>query len=305
MLHVTNGDSAAQRLRDAGLPGDVLPWRDALHEGPVPNGRGDDRLRAARARFVAARGWAGEAAALAELEQRDERLARALATGEEIVLWFETDLYDVLQIVQVLDRVPPGRARLVLAGEQEFTGVAELDDRELRDLFAGGRAPSRARPIDVDEELVATARRLWSAFRSPDPAALAQLAGGTPALPALGEAVQRHLQQFPWRGSGLNRTERALLDAVAGGARTRAEAFVAQQRQEERPFLGDAIAFGYLAALPLTSDFRLTDRGRAILAGERAWEERPERWLGGVRLPAGEAPWSYDAATARLAYDAS
>jgi hypothetical protein len=256
MLHVTNGDSAAQRLRDAGLPGDVLPWRDALHEGPVPSGHGDDRLRAARARFVAARGWAGEADALAELEQRDERLARALATGEEIVLWFETDLYDVLQLVQVLDRVAPGGARLVLAGEQEFTGVAEL-------------------------------------------------AGGTPALPALGEAVQRHLQQFPWRGSGLNRTERALLDAVAGGARTRAEAFVAQQRQEERPFLGDAIAFGYLAALPLTSDFRLTDRGRAILAGERAWEERPERWLGGVRLPAGEAPWSYDAATARLAYDAS
>ena len=59
---------------------------------------------------------------------------------------------------------------------------------------------------------------------------------------------------------------------MADGARTRAEAFVAAQRQEERPFLGDAIAFEYLRGS--------TAEGRA-----------QERWLGGVRLPAGEAPW--------------
>ena len=31
MLHITNGDAAADRLRRAGLPGDVLAWRDTLH----------------------------------------------------------------------------------------------------------------------------------------------------------------------------------------------------------------------------------------------------------------------------------
>ena len=35
-LIVTNGDSAAERLREAGIKGHIIPWRDMLHDGPVP-----------------------------------------------------------------------------------------------------------------------------------------------------------------------------------------------------------------------------------------------------------------------------
>ena len=282
MLHVTNGDSAARRLRAAGADGDVLPWRDALHEGPVREGLGPAELRAERARFIAQRGWAGEQDALAEMTKRDERLETALASGEEIVLWFESDLYDALQLAQILDRVEPGRARLVLVGVDEFVGVAELPESELRERMRGNGATS-----DHD---VAAARALWDAFRAPDPSGLHSL----PPDGVFAAAAQRHLQQFPWLGSGLNRTERALLEAVAAGARTPAEAFLAQQRQEERPFLGDAIAFEYLAALPRG------DEARAILAGEQTWDGRPERWLGGVHLPAGSDRYRYDPASGRL-----
>lgn len=31
MLHITNGDVAADRLRRAGLPDDAPAWRDTLH----------------------------------------------------------------------------------------------------------------------------------------------------------------------------------------------------------------------------------------------------------------------------------
>ena len=37
MLHVTNGDNVAGVLVETGLPGEVIPWRDILHVGPVPN----------------------------------------------------------------------------------------------------------------------------------------------------------------------------------------------------------------------------------------------------------------------------
>ncbi len=37
MLHLTNGDSAADLIREAGIGGKVLPWRDVLHMGPVPD----------------------------------------------------------------------------------------------------------------------------------------------------------------------------------------------------------------------------------------------------------------------------
>lgn len=39
LLHVTNGDSAGNTLRQTSLGGAVLPWQDVLHEGPVPAGQ--------------------------------------------------------------------------------------------------------------------------------------------------------------------------------------------------------------------------------------------------------------------------
>ena len=148
----------------------------------------------------------------------------------------------------------------------------------------------------VTEDDAAAARSLWDAFRAPDPRGLHSLPQGD----VFGAAARRQLQQFPWRADGLNRSERALLQAVADGARTPAEAFLAAQCQEERPFLGDAIAFEYLDALPLSDGFELTDEGRAILAGKRTWNGRPERWLGGVHLPAGAPGPRYDPATGRV-----
>jgi hypothetical protein len=118
VLHVTNGDSAAQRLRIGGVGRQVLPWRDVLHEGPVPSGLDEDRLRVARAAFLAGLGWAAEDRVLADMCARDARLDGALAAGEELVLWFEADLYDMLQLAQILDRVGgrDARVRLAIAG---------------------------------------------------------------------------------------------------------------------------------------------------------------------------------------------
>ncbi len=45
-LHVTNGESAGNTLRQTSLGGAVLPWQDVLHEGPVPAGPRPGLLRA-------------------------------------------------------------------------------------------------------------------------------------------------------------------------------------------------------------------------------------------------------------------
>jgi Domain of unknown function (DUF1835) len=257
VLHVTNGDSAVERLRAAAVGGDLLPWRDALHEGPVPAGLDAAELRAERARFIAAAGWADEATARAELAARDERLDRAITAGEPVVLWFESDLYDILQLAQIADRLGDHPAQIALVGVDAFRGVVELSDEEIRD--------ARYEPFDA-----APYAALWRAFTAPDPRGLAQLDGP----PVVRDAAHRLLQQFPWTTDGLNRSERALLQARAGGARTPAEAFLAAQRHEERPFLGDAIAFAYLDRL---------DRGG----------DGDERRLGGARM----GDWRYDPTT--------
>src|ERR687891_204400 len=51
-LHVTNGDCTVPELRATGLAHRIVCWRDALHDGPVPDAP-DDELRRIRARFLA------------------------------------------------------------------------------------------------------------------------------------------------------------------------------------------------------------------------------------------------------------
>src|SRR3954449_4287978 len=101
LLHVTNGESAGNTLRQTALGGAVLPWHDTLHEGPVPALPRRELLRE-RARFLAACGWGHRAALLTALERRDRQMLDALRGGVPVVLWFEHDLYDQLQLLDAL-----------------------------------------------------------------------------------------------------------------------------------------------------------------------------------------------------------
>ena len=318
MLHITNGDSAVPGIEATGVGGDVIPWRDALHEGPLRADAGDDELRAVRARFLADHGW-GEAEAIeAGMRARDERLAAARRTGEPIVLWFEHDLYDQLQLLQILDAVD-GAAAVEAILPDRFLGAMDVD--ELAALW-DERAPVR-------RDQVALARLAWEAVRAPDPTAIhALLDTHTAALPHLAPALRRLLEELPATGDGLSRTERQALDALAAGARSPHEVFLATQRAEEAAFLGDTWLWERLydlgqgdrrlvqtsAGEPLgpppprpgsdgftAVELELTDTGRAVLAGEadRAALVPLDRWVGGIRLRGPEPAWRFDPARGR------
>lgn len=288
MLHVTNGDAAVPSLRAAGVEGDLLPWREVLHDGPVPGGLAPAELRRVRARFLARDGLLTEREALQAFEARDARLDAAAAGGEAVTLWFEADLFDVLLLLQVLARhFEHGPLRLVLVGQDKWRSVNDVRPETLAAL--GRTAPT------VTREQSTLARSAWAAFTAPDPAGLCGLARGTPALPAVGVALRRLLEEYPARHTGLSRTERQLLEAVVAGARTREAAFEGAIRAEERPFLGDASAWSVLERLaPLLEGAGLSERGRAVLAGREPWNPEEERWIGGVRLAPGPAPWRWD-----------
>jgi len=306
MLHVTNGDAAAEAIRSTGIDGEVLVWRDVLHEGPVPAGANALELREIRAGFLARCGWAERAQALSALAARDERLGTALRAGEELVLWFEDDLFDQLQLVQVLDRVAagPGRSRVTAVATESYFGL--LAAPELAAAFA------RARELGAAE--IEVGRAAWAAFRGEDPRALEALLGaGTEGLPALEASLRRLLEQFPGVTDGLSRSERQAVAALAAGPLPFEELFDRAQRPEERRFLGDGVFRLSLEGLaqppaPLVAAsedgevWRLTDLGRRVLRGEadRLAYGRLDRWLGGVRLLAPSRVWRWDAAAARL-----
>lgn len=328
MLHLTNGDQAAKRIAAAGIEGDIVSWNDVLHEGPVPAGLDLDDLRPVRARFIADQGWGRFEQVLAELTDRDSAL-RSYRQHDEVVLWFEHDLYDQLQQLQILDwfssrRTEAHRVNLVSASDY----LGPMEETRLQALFA------RRRP--VTERQLEIARRAWAAFRDPEPTAIERfLSGDLAPLPFLEPALRRHLEEFPDTGSGLSRSERQALEAFSGGARRLAEAFRAAHHEREDPvFLGDTVFLSYLMRLnrgtePLIAleaggnlaalagaldrktiwDRRavLTEAGRAVLSGRRDWlEVQPiDRWLGGSHLRSEGPIWRWNAARRCLELRAS
>jgi hypothetical protein len=301
-LHITNGDCAVEPIRALGLGGDVLPWRDVLHEGPVPAPATLDSLRPLRARFLA--GFdSGSAVAIArDLETRDRRLAAGVE-GEEIALWFEHDLYDQLQLVQILDWLATHRsARPVLLQSDQYLG--NMTAEELGALWQ--------RRADVTDAQLEAARRAWRAFTHDDPRAIEKVLDAVDALPYLSAALIRHLEEFPASGTGLSRTERQILETLVIGSWPFAELFKAAHHDREDPFfLGDTVFRDVLNTLAAGDDplvgiesdrIWLTDTGRAALAGKRDRVEHLgiDRWLGGVHLKGRRVPYRWDARARRI-----
>ena len=235
MLHLTNGDGAAEQMRAGGIPGEILPWRDVLHEGPVPAGLTLAALREVRARFIASCGW-GELPAVLDGFARRDAVLESFRAHEEVLLWFEPDLYDQLQLIQILDwffERNLGSTRLSIVSVAEPLGTLSANRFE---ALLDGRAA-------VILEEMETARQAWKEVRDPDPSGLEELIRrGTPALPHLSAALLRFLREFPSVKNGLSLIEDRALQAIARGRSMLHEAFIAaHHEQEEHVFLGDAV----------------------------------------------------------------
>lgn len=311
-LHVSNGD--ATDVPGTGLAERVLYWRDSLHEGPVP-AVGPEELRRIRASFLLQAGCDDRAEGEGMFAERDRTLA-ANRDGE-YVLWFEADLYDQLQIIQILDRlagldVPAERITLICIGEHagiaRFGGLGELTAAQLREL-PDTNACARLTPAALR-----LATRAWDAFRAPTPEGLRAIADTRSGeLRFLGEAFDRLSREYPATRDGLSLTERRVLAAVAGGAADAGAAFVRAGARETRPYLGDTWCFAMMDRLahapvpllaadhPVGGDtrLRLTESGARVLAGaaDHVTLNGVDRWIGGVHLRGRAVAWRWDDGT--------
>ena len=311
ILHITNGDSAANGMKAGGIEGEIVSWRDVLHEGPVPPQLTLRELSKARAKWLAEQGLGELKEIEKQFEERDEFIHR-YTDFDEVVLWFEWDLYDQLQLVQILDflsqdtegdRAETG-TRVTLVSFNGYLG--SLDPERFAELFEKRK--------DVTQEQIDTAHRVWEAFRSADPRELEKIAAeGTPALEFLELSLWRHLEELPSTRNGLSRSESQVLEGVSQGPLTFHELFKQVANREERIFCGDAILARYIERMSLcdtplitytsgdridaprteedsrafrNAEMALTEHGRSVLACDSDWITKggSDRWLGGVHL---------------------
>ncbi len=242
ILNITNGDSAVRIMKKAGIPGRFFPWRDVLHEGPVPADLSLEKLSEIRAEFIIDQGWGDSAATRNSFIKRDREL-HEYRKYSKVILWFEHDLYDQLQILQILDwfsEKPSEDTHLAIVCTEQYLGLAAPE--QLKSLL-------KFEAVITDKHLI-LAKKAWSAFRSPFPDEWLNLLNkDTSALPFLNGAILRLLEEYPSCKNGLSRTAQIALEIISKGEKRPGRIFGKYQNTEERRFMGDSSFWSILQQL--------------------------------------------------------
>ncbi len=182
-LHIRCGSDIKSRLTEAGFIGDFLEYSDALCQGPIID---DPPWLDQRAAFLGdayGPGVGRTRQQIAEgLARAEAELQVAASRYDRVVLWFEHDGYDQINLSRCLAQfaeTPPRRLEMVTLdhypGAMRFIGLGQLPPEALR-LLWDKRTPVTAHCLDV------------AAATDPTPLAAA-VAAEFPELPYLAPAL--------------------------------------------------------------------------------------------------------------------
>lgn len=298
VLNITNGDAVIEIMEKANIIGDFLPWRDFLHEGPVPQNFTLSQLSKIRAHFIHEQGFGELSDIYLNFQRRDATLAD-YRSYDKIILWFEHDLYDQLQLIQILawfaEQTLLETPLLSMICTNNYLG--ECSEQQILTLSLYEEA--------ITPKHLTLAQKAWSAFCEPTPVSWFNLLQEeTKLLPFLNAAIKRMLEEYPNKNNGLSRSAHEALLVISKGKEKPYEIFTAYQEQEERKFMGDVIFWKILDdfkehKLILSKEngkkLTITPLGQKILRGEKnRLSIKPlNRWIGGVNLNSDNL-WCWD-----------
>ncbi|PYE49156.1 RNA polymerase sigma factor (sigma-70 family) [Paenibacillus barcinonensis] len=217
MLHIMNGDHAASRLRESGIQGDIMVWRELYTYGPVTTDMTGRKARQHRAVVLEDELGIPQKQYL-QIEGLEHKLL-SLKPEQEIVLWFEHDLYDQTMLSYILyflseKNLMNLKLNLLCIDSfpqvEHFRGLGQLTPAQMQTL-------SGTWHVIQDEEIEA-GRELWEAYTSPDVREHERyLKQCSQALPFASAAFQAHLSRLPSQTNGLSIIEQTTLETIMEG----------------------------------------------------------------------------------------
>jgi hypothetical protein len=284
MIHIHNGDLVLTAARRAGIPGEHVAFRESLVSGPVRPG---EEWIESRARLLAAANGQDLLRVRTSLVEQEQMLDDVAKRGE-IVLWFEYDLFCLVHLLYLLQRLKGRSISMVWCSSP----IAEKDDSAMRLLFESREA--------VPPATKRLAKQAWNAYTAENPAKLNEIAGESSRdLPFLREGFRLHTSRFPSTWNGLGIVEQRALELIAGGTTSFVPIFDSINAAVPRLGFGDSEIFRHLQRLgsrtvplitiagePPKAVFAVTPMGERVLSGEidDAAINDPDLWFGGVHL---------------------
>lgn len=289
-LHITNGDSFTQKLEALELKGEIITWREMLCEGKTETNVGSESFWKTRFDFLhknykVSKSW------FVEKTLKEYRSLCNHKQQDQIILWFEYDLFCQINMLAVLSWLKTYRRdaeiSLVCSGDEDETdklyGLNELSDEQLLHLYENRKVLSRS---DIEY-----ADYVWQLYCSDNPIRLENLTDfNNYQFDYLGDAVRAHLKRFPSIKNGLNAIENKVLEVAAEKKPRSKKAFLKNVLQDQGLYgFGDTQYDRVITNLkPLFTSFnpvRLSKKGKEILDKETSYYsliKDNEAYLGGA-----------------------
>ncbi|NDV14949.1 DUF1835 domain-containing protein [Muricauda sp. TY007] len=273
LLHITNGDSFTSRLQSLQLKGDVITWREMLCEGKTLSSVGSESFWKTRFEFLnknykVSKSW------FIEKTLKEYRSLCNHKQQDQIVLWFEYDLFCQINMLAVLSWLKQHRRHAEISlvcsgkveGSKKLYGLNELSDEKLIALYDNRKI--------LSQDDIEYADYIWQLYCSDNPIRLEnQIANNDFQFEYLSDALKTHLKRFPTIKNGLNDLENHILE-VAKKHKPKSKNELMDNLLTDQGFygFGDTQYERMISSLkPLFSSFdpvKLTKKGLQVLKQE-------------------------------------
>ncbi len=289
-LHITNGDSFTERLKQLNLKGDIITWREMLCEGKTETNVGSESFWKTRFDFLhknykITKTW------FVEKTLKEYRSLCNHKQQDQIILWFEYDLFCQINMLAVLSWLKTHRRyadiSLVCSGNEDDTdkyyGLSELSDEQLLKLYE--------KRVHLSQNDIEYADYVWQLYCSDNPIRLENLIDfENYQFEYLADAIKVHLKRFPTIKNGLNELENRILRITEEEKPKSKKALLGKVLQNQGFYgFGDTQYERIVGTLsPLFSSFnpvKLSKKGKEILDGQTSYYSQirdGETYLGGA-----------------------
>lgn len=290
LLHITNGDSFTSKLKTLGIKGEVITWREMLCEGKTLNNVGSESFWKTRFEFLN-KNYKVSKSKFIELTLKEYRSLCNHKKQDQIVLWFEYDLFCQINMLAVLSWLKTHRKyaqiSIVCSGKEDESdkmfGLCELGDEHLHKLYEN-------RTI-LNQDDIEYADYVWQLYCSDNPIRLENLTDfNNYQFTHLSSAIQTHLKRFPTIKNGLNDIENHVLNLAITHKPANKKGFMLDILQNQGLYgFGDTQYEKIITSLkPLFTSFnpvRVSKKGKEILEGKNNYYSvirDNELYLGGA-----------------------
>ena len=211
-LHITNGDSTTNYLKKLQFSGEFITWREMLCEGKTTTDVGSEIFWKNRFQFLKS-SYNVSKKKFIDYTLKEYRALCNKKNHDEIVLWFEFDLFCQINMIAVLSWLKRHRKgypiSLVCSGKigesKKMYALPELNEGQIQTHFN--------KRILLTEDDIAYADYIWQLYCSNSPLRLETVYKfkNTTPFQYLTSAIEMHLKRFPSIENGLNEVENRIL----------------------------------------------------------------------------------------------